>query len=163
LGPRSFGGCGCQDQPGRDADLRASGSIAGALPSFRRIAGALLSFAQHRWRITVARLLFGRSPAGAACRACRPGAGSLRVRLRASPQALAVFGEVFGDEARPALDAALPPDGQGWQVVTLSFEHELAAAHRLAGFGGQVEVLSPPSVRERLVATAQAILGRYRS
>jgi predicted DNA-binding transcriptional regulator YafY len=87
----------------------------------------------------------------------------LPVRLRASPEALAVFGEIFGDDARPALDAALPPDEQGWQVVTLSFEHELAAAHRLAGFGGRVEVLSPSSVRELLLATAREILDRYRS
>jgi predicted DNA-binding transcriptional regulator YafY len=48
-------------------------------------------------------------------------------------------------------------------MVTLTFEHEIAAAHRLAGFGGRVEVLSPPSVRERLVAAAQGILGRYGS
>jgi predicted DNA-binding transcriptional regulator YafY len=47
--------------------------------------------------------------------------------------------------------------------VTLSFEHELAAAHRLAGFGGRVEVLSPPSVRELLLATARGILDRYGS
>jgi predicted DNA-binding transcriptional regulator YafY len=87
----------------------------------------------------------------------------LPVRLRASPEALAVFGEIFGDDARPALDAALPPDEQGWQVVTLSFEHELAAAHRLAGFGGRVEVLSPSPVRARLLATAREILGRYGS
>jgi predicted DNA-binding transcriptional regulator YafY len=87
----------------------------------------------------------------------------LPVKLRASPHALALFGEIFGDDARPALDAALPPDEQGWQVVTLSFEHEHAAAHRLAGFGGQVEVLSPESVRARLVATAHGILGRYES
>jgi predicted DNA-binding transcriptional regulator YafY len=87
----------------------------------------------------------------------------LQVRLRASPEALAVFGEIFGDDARPALDAALPPDEQGWQVVTLSFEHDLAAAHRLAGFGGRVEVLSPSSVRERLLETARGILGRYGS
>jgi predicted DNA-binding transcriptional regulator YafY len=87
----------------------------------------------------------------------------LPVRLRASPQALAAFGEVFGDDARPALDAAEPPDDRGWQTVTLSFEHELAAAHRLAGFGGQVEVLSPPSVRTLLVTAAQEILDRYGS
>jgi predicted DNA-binding transcriptional regulator YafY len=87
----------------------------------------------------------------------------LPVRLRASPEALAVFGEIFGDDARAALDAALPPDEHGWREVTLSFEHELAAAHRLAGLGGQVEVLSPPSVRERLLATAREILGRYSS
>jgi predicted DNA-binding transcriptional regulator YafY len=85
----------------------------------------------------------------------------LQVRLRASPPALAAFGEVFGDGGADAVAAARPPDEQGWRVVTLSFEHELAAAHRLAGFGGQVEVLSPVSVRARLVATARGILGRY--
>jgi predicted DNA-binding transcriptional regulator YafY len=85
------------------------------------------------------------------------------VRLRASPEALAAFGEVFGDAARPALAAALPPDEQGWQVVTLSFEHERAAVQRLAGFGGRVEVLAPPSVRELLLAAAQELLDRYRS
>jgi predicted DNA-binding transcriptional regulator YafY len=88
---------------------------------------------------------------------------TLPVRLRASPEALTVFGEVFGDGARPALDAAGPPDELGWQTVTLSFEHELAAAQRLAGFGGRVEVLSPPSVRTLLVAAARGILDRYGS
>ena len=48
-------------------------------------------------------------------------------------------------------------------MVTLSFEHERAAAHRLAGFGDQVEVLDPPSVRAALLATAREILGRYQS
>jgi predicted DNA-binding transcriptional regulator YafY len=85
----------------------------------------------------------------------------LQVRLRASPQALTVFPEVFGDQVLAAIGAALPPDEQGWQEVTLSFEHDLAAAQRLAGFGGQVEVLSPAAVRERLVAAAHAILRRY--
>jgi predicted DNA-binding transcriptional regulator YafY len=83
------------------------------------------------------------------------------VRFRASPAALAAFGEIFGDGGLDAAREALPPDERGWRVVTLSFEHQLAAAHRLAGFGGQVEVLSPSSVRERLVATAQGILERY--
>jgi len=85
----------------------------------------------------------------------------LPVTLRASPRALAAFGEVFGQAAGPALAAALPPDEHGWRVLTLSFEHERAATHRLAGFGDQVEVLAPPSVRTGLVATARRILGRY--
>jgi predicted DNA-binding transcriptional regulator YafY len=85
----------------------------------------------------------------------------LPVTLRASPWALALFTEVFGQGAAPALAAALPPDEHGWRVLTLSFEHERAAAHRLAGFGDQVEVLAPPSVRAALVATARQILGRY--
>ncbi len=71
----------------------------------------------------------------------------LQVRLEASPQALASFPEVFGPAAGPALEAAAPPGEDGWRVVTLSFEHERAAVHRLAGFGNQVGVLDPPSVR----------------
>ena len=85
----------------------------------------------------------------------------LPVTLRASPRALAAFGEVFGQAAGAALAAAFPPDEEGWRVVTLSFEHERAAAGRLAGFGDQVEVLAPPSVRAGLVATARQILRRY--
>ena len=87
----------------------------------------------------------------------------LEVRLAASPGALTAFGEVFGAAAAPALEAAGPPGQDGWRVVTLSFEHERAAVHRLAGFGDQVEVLDPPSVRTQLLATAREILGRYQS
>ena len=85
----------------------------------------------------------------------------LEVRLAASPHALSAFGEVFGPAAAPALEAAEPPGQDGWRVVTLSFEHERAAVHRLAGFGDQVEVLDPPAVRAALLATAREILGRY--
>ena len=85
----------------------------------------------------------------------------LEVRLAASPSALAAFGEVFGAAAAPALEAAEPPGQDGWRVLTLSFEHERAAVHRLAGFGDQVEILDPPSVRAELLATAREILGRY--
>jgi predicted DNA-binding transcriptional regulator YafY len=85
----------------------------------------------------------------------------LQVTLRASPEAIAVFAEIFGPGVRPALEAALRPDADGWRVVTLSFEHELAAAYRLAGFGDQVEILTPPTLRARLVTTAREILSRY--
>ena len=122
-------------------------------------------------RITLARVLaepFER-PAGfelaalwsqwsAEFQASRP---RLQVTLRAAPRALAVFGEIFGQACGPALEAALPPDEHGWRVVTLAFEHERAAAHRLAGFGDQVEVLTPPSVRAILVTAAEQILHRY--
>ncbi|MGH3256309.1 MAG: helix-turn-helix transcriptional regulator [Streptosporangiaceae bacterium] len=83
------------------------------------------------------------------------------VQVRASPAALAAFGEIFGQAVGQALEAAETADEHGWRVVTLSFEHEVAAAHRLAGFGDQVEVLTPPAVRARLVDTARQILRRY--
>jgi len=85
----------------------------------------------------------------------------LEVRVRASADAIAVFPEVFGDAVRPALDAAPPADEGGFRDVALTFEHEAAAVQRLAGFGGQVEVLSPPAVRAGLIAAARALLGRY--
>ncbi len=85
----------------------------------------------------------------------------ITVTLRASPGAQAAFAEVFGDAAGPALASAAPPGADGWRTVTLSFENEVAAAYRLAGFGDQVEVLSPPPVRDRLVRTARQILTRY--
>jgi predicted DNA-binding transcriptional regulator YafY len=124
-------------------------------------------------RVSAARVLaepFGR-PAGfelaafwarwsAEFEASRP---RLEVRLAASPRALDAFGEVFGPAAAPALEAAGPAGQDGWRVVTLSFEHERAAVHRLAGFGDQVEVLDPPSVRAALLATAHEILGRYQA
>jgi predicted DNA-binding transcriptional regulator YafY len=94
----------------------------------------------------------------AAFEASRP---RIQVTLRASPGALAAFPEVFGAAAGPALAAAPPSGADGWRMVTLSFEHEVAAAYRLAGFGDQVEVLSPPPLRDRLVRTARQILGRY--
>jgi predicted DNA-binding transcriptional regulator YafY len=85
----------------------------------------------------------------------------LDVLVRASADAFAVFPEVFGEAVRPALEAAPPVDERGFREVALTFEHEAAAVQRLAGFGGQVEVLSPPGVQARLIATARALLERY--
>jgi predicted DNA-binding transcriptional regulator YafY len=85
----------------------------------------------------------------------------VEVRVRASPTAVAAFPEVFGDPIRPVLAAASLPDAAGWRAVTLTFEHEAAAVHRLAGFGGGVEVLSPAAVRARLIETARHTLARY--
>jgi predicted DNA-binding transcriptional regulator YafY len=94
----------------------------------------------------------------AAFEASRP---SVEVRVLATKSALAVFPEVFGDGAREIVAAAGPPDEDGLREVTLKFEHEAAAAHRLAGFGGQVTVLSPATVRAEVIVTAREILARY--
>jgi predicted DNA-binding transcriptional regulator YafY len=59
------------------------------------------------------------------------------------------------------LDAAASADEHGFRNVALTFEHEAAAVQRLAGFGGQVEVLSPADVRARLIATARQLLQHY--
>ena len=122
-------------------------------------------------RIATARILADRSerPAGfdigafwkswsAEFEASRP---RFHVSLLASAAAQGAFGEVFGDGGARALADAGPADERGWREVTLSFEHETAAVHRLAGFGGEVQVLAPASVSERLLSTAREILDRY--
>jgi predicted DNA-binding transcriptional regulator YafY len=155
--PRVFGPLGLVNKAGAwylvavpaDGGIRVfrAGRIAGAFvlaEPCRRPADFELSRFWARWSAEFA--------------ASRP---RLAVTLRASPDALAVFPEVFGQAAGPVLAAALAPDEEGWQVVTLSFEHELAAAYRLAGFGGLVQVLSPLSVRDELLRRARDILTRY--
>jgi predicted DNA-binding transcriptional regulator YafY len=157
--PRVVGPLGLVNKAGIWYLVAHSGAGAGAIRVFR--AG----------RVSAARVLAepAERPAGfelaafwarwsAEFEASRP---RLEVRLAASPGALAAFGEVFGAAAAPALEAAEPPGQDGWRVLTLSFEHERAAVHRLAGFGDQVEILDPPSVRAELLATAREILGRY--
>jgi predicted DNA-binding transcriptional regulator YafY len=129
-----------------DAAVFRAGRVTSAcvLPSpFARPAGFDLAAFWERWSASFV--------------ATRP---KVEVRLRASPTAIAAFPEVFGDVARHVLAMAVPDEG-GFREVTLTFEHEGAAVHRLAGFGGQVEVLSPVEVRARLVATARELLARY--
>jgi predicted DNA-binding transcriptional regulator YafY len=150
------------------AAVESQGTTAGAAGA----AGADLDPAVFRvGRVSSARVLpeaFGRPPDfdlaafwsrwSASFVTSRP---RLEVHLRASADAIAVFPEVFGDAVGPAIDAASPADERGFREVALTFEHEAAAVQRLAGFGGQVEVLSPPAVRARLIATARGLLERY--
>ena len=122
-------------------------------------------------RVTSARLLTGEAvrPDGfdlaafwdqwsAAFVSSRP---QVEVRVRATATALGVFPSVFGDAGRRAAEAAGPPGADGLREVTLTFEEERAAAHRLAGFGGEVAVMAPETVRTMLVATARELLARY--
>ena len=83
------------------------------------------------------------------------------VRGRATPLALGIFPSVFGDAGRRAAGEAGPPGPDGRREVTLTFEEEAAAVHRLAGFGGEVEVTEPAAVRDGLIETATALLARY--
>jgi predicted DNA-binding transcriptional regulator YafY len=87
----------------------------------------------------------------------------ISVTVRASPGAIHALPEVLGDAVRPLIDAAGEPDHDGWRVLTLTFEHALAAAYRLAGFGADIEVIRPAEVRERVLRTAAATVELYRA
>jgi predicted DNA-binding transcriptional regulator YafY len=85
----------------------------------------------------------------------------VEVRVRATATALRIFPHVFGDAGRRAAEAAGPADADGLREVMLTFEEERVAAHRLAGFGGEVAVISPVTVRTELISTARELLARY--
>jgi predicted DNA-binding transcriptional regulator YafY len=85
----------------------------------------------------------------------------VEVRVRATATALRIFPYVFGDAGTRAAEAAGPADADGLREVVLNFEEERVAAHRLAGFGGEVAVISPGAVRTELIATARELLARY--
>ena len=87
----------------------------------------------------------------------------VQVRVRATATALAIFPHAFGAAGHRAAQAAGAADSGGSREVALTFEEERVAAHRLAGFGGEVEVISPESVRTELIALATALLARYNS
>lgn len=84
----------------------------------------------------------------------------IEVLVRASPDALDAMPQVFGARIVPVI-ASAAADQAGWRTIPLTFEHEAAAVARLAGFADEIQVLSPDSLRERLVATARAIIAKY--
>lgn len=85
----------------------------------------------------------------------RPGRAALRASAtgRARLAALGVY-------AARAVEAAGPPDPQGWAPVELPFETLEQAALLLLGLGPEIEVLEPPELRARLAELAEGVLRR---
>ncbi|MBB2940469.1 putative DNA-binding transcriptional regulator YafY [Actinoplanes lutulentus] len=54
-----------------------------------------------------------------------------------------------------------PPDPDGWTTVTLPIESVKHAHPELLKLGGDVEVLSPPALRELMAASARAMTALY--
>jgi predicted DNA-binding transcriptional regulator YafY len=63
--------------------------------------------------------------------------------------------------AREALAAAGSPGADGRVTVTLPVESEEVAHAQLAGLGPEVEVLAPPSLRERFASDAARLAALY--
>ncbi|MER6169005.1 helix-turn-helix transcriptional regulator [Streptomyces violaceorubidus] len=65
--------------------------------------------------------------------------------------------------AREALEAAGAPDAAGWVTVALPVESEDVAHEQLRGLGPEVEVLAPPTLRERFARDARRLARLYGS
>ena len=54
------------------------------------------------------------------------------------------------------------PEAEGWAKVQLQFELEAEACGFILGFGGQLEVLEPVALREKVIRLAEGAVSLYR-
>jgi predicted DNA-binding transcriptional regulator YafY len=54
-----------------------------------------------------------------------------------------------------------PPDTHGWTTLSIRFDVEEEACQFALSFGGQAEVLEPESLRQKVIASAQAMVALY--
>ncbi|MCG7528394.1 WYL domain-containing protein [Streptomyces sp. OfavH-34-F] len=84
------------------------------------------------------------------------------VRLRLSAEAVRRLPHVVDRAAaEEALEAAGPPDGDGWVSVTLPVESLDVAYGQLLGLGPELEVLGPAALRERFAGAAARLHALY--
>jgi len=79
------------------------------------------------------------------------------VTLRVSP----TLAGILAGQHPPFLNAPPPQEIAGWQTIPLTFESFEAARLRVLGYGGAVEVLEPPALRQSVQDYAAQILARY--
>ncbi|MGV3759604.1 MAG: helix-turn-helix transcriptional regulator [Actinomycetota bacterium] len=63
--------------------------------------------------------------------------------------------------ARAALEAAGPPDADGWRETTVRLEPIPIAVHQLLPLGSALEVLDPPELRQAMAEEAARLCERY--
>jgi predicted DNA-binding transcriptional regulator YafY len=84
-----------------------------------------------------------------------------RARVRALPEALWLLARTNAPMAR-AVEAAGPPDAEGWRDVVIPIESIPQATAMLLRLGPRAEALEPPELRDALrgaVRNMQAIYG----
>ncbi|MFC5915549.1 helix-turn-helix transcriptional regulator [Streptomyces pulveraceus] len=85
------------------------------------------------------------------------------VTVRVSPEGVRRLPYTMDRSAvREALDAAGPPDAEGWLTVTLAVESDEVAYGQLLALGPESEVLEPAALRDRFAAAAERLRELYR-
>ncbi|MFB7215716.1 helix-turn-helix transcriptional regulator [Streptomyces sp. NPDC056255] len=85
------------------------------------------------------------------------------VRVRVSPEGVRRLPYALDRSAvQDALDAAGPPDAEGWLALTLRVESMEVAYSQLLSLGPESEVLEPAALRERFAAAADRLRELYR-
>lgn len=85
------------------------------------------------------------------------------VTVRVSPEGVRRLPYTMDRSAvRDALEAAGPPDAEGWLTLALRVESTEVAYSQLLGLGPESEVLEPAALRERFAAAAERLRELYR-
>ncbi|MFE3947705.1 helix-turn-helix transcriptional regulator [Streptomyces sp. NPDC059118] len=85
------------------------------------------------------------------------------VTVRVSPEGVRRLPYTMDRSAvREALDAAGPPDAEGWLTVTLAVESDEVAYGQLLALGPESEVLEPAALRDRFAVAAERLRELYR-
>jgi predicted DNA-binding transcriptional regulator YafY len=83
--------------------------------------------------------------------------GSARVRISPRGMELLRHGLFPAAIAEAAAETAGTPDARGWVEIVIPIESAEQAAAELMRLGAEAEVLAPPDLRRRIVATAEAL------
>jgi predicted DNA-binding transcriptional regulator YafY len=82
-----------------------------------------------------------------------------RADIRVASSAMSRVERLGADAAESIL--AAEPDADGWRRASIWIESVSHAAGLLLGFGSEIEVLSPPALREELAARAARVAALY--
>ena len=83
------------------------------------------------------------------------------IELRIDPEYMGRLVDAFGVEVVGRAEHLDVPDPDGWSHLRITVEWPQDAHARMLRLSGHAEVLGPPDVRERLIASALSVLARY--
>ena len=90
------------------------------------------------------------------------GVPRIDVTVRVHPDRLGTLGDLAGPQALDAATRLEGADPEGWTRLLIRLDWSpREASERLLGMGGDLEVLSPPEVRDQLVELARGVLERH--
>ena len=87
---------------------------------------------------------------------------TVEVTVRVPPDREWRIGDVFGKAALAAAERLDEPDPEGWARLRLTLSWPEEVPGKLLSIGSSLEVLGPPEIRDRVLATAIRIVERYR-
>jgi predicted DNA-binding transcriptional regulator YafY len=85
----------------------------------------------------------------------------IAVRVRVAPHRMVDLGDVIGGATAAGAEVLDEADADGWTRLRLQIDWPEEAPGRLLAMGGDLEVLDPLEIRDRLVTLASGALARH--